>query len=208
MRTLAISLILCAAAAAPAMAQAVDSGIAAVPMPLSATVRQEEVAYDVPRYTVSVMQGTNSFAMRVPAGFYLRSDPASGTMILANRDGNCSISFAAFGPISDDGPAFTPDDYRNTVLKQNPSATITSEFSRGIALGSGFGYDLQLKAVGNFNESKRVLYFSSPAGLLVITGKAGRDQFANFTRVLDAFVMSIQCSTTGRVTLPPLIDRT
>lgn len=206
MRKFTITLALCSAAAS-AVAQSMDAGIAAVPMPLSATVRQEEVAYDVPRYTVSVMQGTNSFAMRVPAGFYLRNDPASGTLILANRDGNCSISFSALRPVSDDGSGYTADDYRNTVLKENPLATITSEFSRGTALGPGFGYDLQLKSVGDLKESKRIMYFSSPAGLLVITGKTSRDQFASLSHVLDGFIMSIRCSTTGRVTLPPLIDR-
>jgi hypothetical protein len=207
MRTLTILLAFCCATAASAIAQGLDAGIAAVPVPLSATVRQEEVAYDVPRYTVSVTQGTNNFAMRVPVGFYLRNDPASGTMVLANRDGNCSISFSALRPVSDDAPAFTADDYRNTVLRENPSAAITSEFSRGTALGAGFGYDLQLKAVRGFSESKRIMYFSSPAGLLVITGKTSRDQFTSFTHVLDGFIMSIQCSTTGRVTLPPLIDK-
>jgi hypothetical protein len=207
MRNFTITLALCAAAAS-AVAQNTDVGIATVPLPLSATVRQEEVAYDVPRYTVSATQGTNSFAFRVPAGFYLRNDPASGILTLANREGNCSISFAALGPVADDGPTFDADEYRNAVLKSNPSATITSEFSRGIALGSGFGYDLQWKAAGGFYESKRVVYLSSPAGILVISGKTSREQFASFTRILDAFIMSIQCSTKGRVTLPPLTDRT
>ena len=148
MRNFTITLALCAAAAS-AVAQNTDVGIATVPLPLSATVRQEEVAYDVPRYTVSATQGTNSFAFRVPAGFYLRNDPASGILTLANRRRKLLHLLCCSGPDSSDISHFNADEYR----KQCSSPILQPKSSRvlrfGIAIGSGPGFDLQWKAAGD-----------------------------------------------------------
>lgn len=174
-------------------------------VPLQVWLRREEAPYAQARYTAIITHGRNKFAFRVPSGFVLRSDPASGTLKLANGEGNCSVTFSMLTPRSaDDAPAFTLDGYREPLLKDYPSGKIMQEFSHTTVGGPGFGFDLQWKVSGSVAEYKRVVYVSTKAGILQFTATSGKNNFDAVKAELDSMIMTLSFSTDGVLKVPPL----
>jgi hypothetical protein len=180
---------------------------AGAPMPLQVHLRQEPAPFTDPRYTafVTLVNLVNDkFAFHVPQGFFIRGDPGSGTLTLGNREGNCSITFAVLDVQSSDPSTLSADDYRDSVLKDYPTATIIQQYTRSAPGGSGPVFDLQWKVSGSLFECKRVMFISSPAGVLKYTATTTRANFDSLKGSLESMVMSMQSSTDGVLKIPLL----
>jgi hypothetical protein len=196
---------LCMVESLPIAARAGET--AGASLPLQATLRKEDAPFADPRYTafITVLSRANKkFAFLVPQGFSLRGDPASGTMTLANWQGNSSITFAILDSDSSDTSALSADDYRELVLREYPTAVIVKEFNRYAARGSGPAFDLQWKASGSIVECKRVMFISTPAGVLEFTATTSQKNFDELNKSLDSMLQTFRLSTDGVLKVPPL----
>ncbi len=208
MRRFAIAAALCSVGMLTGTARAQEA--AGTPRPLHVWLRKEAAPYAVPRYTAfatMLNMASNKFAFLVPEGFLIRSDPGCGILTLANRQGNDSITLAVLDSPWSDASALSADDYRQAIMKDYPTATIIHEFSHGAAGGSGPGFDLQWKASGSIVECKRVMFLSSPAGVLELTATTSRNDFDSLTKSLEGLLQTIRYSTDGVLKIPPLPDR-
>src|ERR1700677_4368781 len=70
--------------------------------PLQVSIMQEAAGFEIPYYDAFITAGENKFTFVVPQGFRLKGDPMQGRIILGNRDGDCSLTFAILGSGSTD----------------------------------------------------------------------------------------------------------
>jgi hypothetical protein len=202
MRKYALAIALCSLGVLNNPAQAQDS--AGTPSPLQVWLRREAAPFVDPRYTAMVTAGKNKFAFLVPDGFYMRGDPASGTLTLANAEGNCSLTICVLSPGSSDTSDLSADVCREWVLHDYSSGKIVEEFSASTAGGKGPGFDLQWKTSGAVVECKRVLYLSSSAGVLKITATTSSSHFDSLKSVLGRLLMTFRFGADGVLKVPPL----
>jgi len=192
----------------PLVAVAAKAADSAGTTPLYVTLEREPVQFVEPHYRAYVSAESNRFAFRVPAGYRLSGDPASGTLTLANRDGNGSITLAVWGPLPSDGAKLSPDTFRDPLLRDHPNAVITQEVWRDNAGGGGPGFDLQWKATEQLVACKRVVYVSSAAGVIRFTVTGSRATFPGLQGDLDSVILSLQTTTNGsKPKIPPMADR-
>ena len=177
------------------------------PGPLKVTLEREPVALVDPRYQAYVTDGSNNFAFRVPPGYRLTGDPGTGTLTLGNREGNSTITFTIYGSALEDGQGLSPEVFRELLLNQYSSATITREFNKASGSSSGPGFDLQWKASGEIVECKRLVYLATPAGVLEFAGTADRNNFSGLKSALDFLLGTLMSSKDGKVKIPPMLDK-
>ncbi len=176
--------------------------------PMYVTLEREPVNFIEPRYRAYVSAESNRFAFRVPAGYRISGDPASGTLTLASRLGNGSITFAIYGPAPADGAKLMPETFRESLTNDYSNAVIAEEFWRDNAGGGGPGFELQWKAVGSLVECKRIIFVSSPAGVLRFTVTGGRADFPKLRGDLDSIILSLQTTVNGtKPKMVPLNDK-
>jgi hypothetical protein len=207
MRLFALAIVLCSLVGLTAPAQTQDntaSANATALMPLQVWLRREAAEFVEPRYTAMVTAGKSKICFLVPIGYYLRGDPSSGTLTLANAEGNSSITFAILPPLSSDAPPFSADTCRDWVLRDYPGGKITQEFPAVASAGKGPGFDVQWKASGGFVQCKRVLYISSNTGLLKFTATASLNHFDSAKSVLTGLIQTFRYSADGVLKVPPL----
>jgi hypothetical protein len=202
MRHLAIAIALCMLGVLTTPAQAQDS--AAAPSPLQVWLRREAAPFVDPRYTAMVTAGKNKFAFLVPGGFYLRGDPTSGTITLANAEGNSSITFSILSPVSSETSDLSADVCREWVLRDYSSGKITQEFVASAAGGKGPGFDLQWNTPGAIVECKRVLFISSSAGVLKFTATTTSNHFESVKSILGKMLLTFRFSPDGVLKVPAL----
>jgi hypothetical protein len=202
MRHLAIAIALCSLGALTNPAQAQNSG--GTPSPLKVWLRREAAPFVEPRYTAMINAGKNKFAFLVPDGFYLRGDPGSGTLTLANAGGNCSLTFTVLPSGSSHDSDLDADAFREWVLRDYSSGKIAQEFSVSAGGGSGPGFDLQWQASGTIQECKRVIFISSKAGVLKFTATTSSNNFQSVKSVLRNLLLTFRISTDGELKVPPL----
>ena len=197
---LAIALGSFATLAGPAPAQ--DS--ASAPLPLKVWLRREAAPVAITRYTAMITQEKNKFAFLVPEQFYLRGDPASGTFILVNAEGNCSMTFSVLPADSSDGTGISDDALRERALRECPNGKIIEEFQKS-ALGShGPGFDLQWKASEKVTECKRVMFIFTSFGILEFTATTSLKNFDQVKSFLNETILTFRFSTNGILKVPAL----
>jgi hypothetical protein len=205
MRLFAIAIALCSFWGLTDVSRAQES--AGSPVPLQVRLRKEEAEFVVPRYTAFVTMdgmGSDKFAFLVPESFLIRGDPKSGILTLANPQGSWSITCSILDTRWTDSSTLNADDYRESVLKDYPSATILQEFSRNFFGGSGPVFDLQWKTSSGFIQCKRVMFLSSPFGMLKLTATASRKDFDTVNSILSSMLASFRYSNNGVLKVPPL----
>ena len=186
--------------AGPAPAQDYSSA----PLPLQVWLRREAAPFVITRYTAMISQSKNKYAFLVPEAFYMRGDPASGTLTLANAEGNCSMTFSIIPNDTSDGTGMTDDALRERALRECPSGKIVEEFQGFAGGGQGPGFDLQWKASDKLTECKRIIFVFTRAGLLEFTVKTSSTNFEKAKSSLKGAVSSLQFSTDGVLKVPPL----
>jgi hypothetical protein len=175
--------------------------------PLQLKLEHERISSIVPRYRAYVTSDGNQFAFRLPEGYRMAGDPSSGVLTLVNLQGNCSITFTIYGPMPESGK-LDPSEFGNSVSNQNPTATNTLQFWRDNGVGGGPGFDLQWKMTNNLYQCKRIVFLSSPVGVLAFTATADRRNFPTLQGDLDEILSSFHCTTDGtKPALPPLSDK-
>ena len=204
MRHLALILILTAAQTlASVRILAGNSGAT----PLQVTLERDRSELIEPQYRAYAEMGSNQFGFRLPPGYRLTGNPASGTLTLANLQGNGSITFTLNGPLPVYGGLDTAA-LGNSLSNQYPNAEIIQQFTRNNTAGGGPGFDLQWKVSAQLVQCKRVVYLASPAGVLEFTATAGRANFPAVQADLDYILMSFQCTTDGKKPkVPPIGDK-
>ena len=202
MRLFALAIVSCSLIGLTAPAQTQDNATA--PMPLQVWLRREAAEFVEPRYTAMITAGKDKFAFLVPLEFYLRGDPSSGTLTLANAGGNSSITFAILPPLSFDASPVSADTCREWVLRDYPGGKITQEFSAVASAGKGPGFDLQWKASGGFIQCKRVLYIATGTGVLKFTATASSNHFDSVKSVLNGLMQTLRYSADGVLKVPPV----
>ncbi len=164
--------------------------------PLQVTLEQDRSQFVEPHFRAYVTMDSNQFGFRLPPGYRLTGDPASGTLTLANQPGNGSVTFTLNGSTPTYG-GLDVEALGNSLSNQFPNAEIVQQFTRNNTAGGGPGFDLQWKVSGQLVQCKRVVYIASPAGVLEFTATAGRTNFPGLQADLDYILMSFQCTTNG-----------
>ena len=162
---------------------------------LQVNLERDRSEFVEPHFRAYVTMDSNQFGFRLPPGYRLTGDPASGILTLANRQGNGSVTFSLANSLPEgvmDGAALG-----NSVSNQYPNAELVQQFTRNNATGSGPGFDLQWKVSGQLVQCKRVVYIISPAGVLEFTATAGRTNFPALQADLDYILTSLKCTTNG-----------
>jgi hypothetical protein len=149
-----------------------------------------------PHFRAYVTMDSNQFGFRLPPGYRLTGDPASGTLTLANRQGNGAVTFSLASSLPTDG-GLDAAALGNSLSNQYPNSELVQQFTRNNTTGGGPGFDLQWKVSGQLVQCKRVVYIMSPAGVLEFTATAGRTNFPALQADLDYILMSLQCTTNG-----------
>lgn len=166
------------------------------PTPLQVNLERDRSELIEPHFRAYVTMDSNQFGFRLPPGYRLTGDPASGTLSLANGQGNGSVTFTVAGPMQFDS-GLDPAALQNSLSNQYPNAAVVQQFTRNNAAGSGSGFDLQWKVSGQLVQCKRIVYITSPAGVLEFTATGGRTNFPALQADLDYILMSLQCTTNG-----------
>lgn len=164
--------------------------------PMHFKLERESVNMAEPRFRAYITSENNQFGFSLPAGYRLTGDPASGTVTLANRAGNGSVTFKILGPMPESGTLDT-EVYRGVVSNQFYTATILTNFWRNNGVGGGPGFDLQWRISDNLFRCQRVVFLGSPAGVLEFTAVADRLNFPACRDDLDTILMSFHCTTDG-----------
>jgi hypothetical protein len=174
-------------------------------IPLQASLVPEPVQLADPVYRAYVQAGSNQFAFLVPNGFWLRGDPAQGRLMLDNKEGNCTITFAVIDsrPAADLGT----DYYRELVLKRHPSGTIVQESGGSAAGASGPAFDVQWKTGGDLVQIQRVIFIPTSAGVLEFTATTTRSNFAGLQNHLNLVLMTFRYSTKGRLEIVHIANK-
>jgi hypothetical protein len=176
--------------------------------PMQLTLERDNTAFIEPHFRAYVTMDSNQFGFRMPIGYRLTGDPASGTLTLANRKGNGLITFTVSGSLPT-GVSLDAAALGNSLSNQYPSAVFVQQFTRNNSVGGGPGFDLQWKISEQMVQCKRVLYIASPAGVLEFTATAGRADFPSLAQELDSILMSFQCTTNGtKPNVSPILDKT
>jgi hypothetical protein len=203
MRLFALAIVLCSLLGLTTPARAQDS-VTSAPTPLQVWLRRESAEFVDPRYTAMVTAGKTKICFLVPIGYYMRGDPSSGTLTLANAGGNSSITFAILPPLAFDAPPFSADTCREWVLRDYFGAKINQEFSGWVAGSNGPGFDVQSKATNSIVQCRRVYYFSTAAGVFKFTATDSLNHFDSVKSVLNGVMQTFRYSADGILKVPPL----
>jgi hypothetical protein len=203
MRLFALAIVFCSLIGLTAPAQTQDNAATAL-MPLQVWLRREAAEFVDPRYTAMITAGKTKMCFLVPVGYYLRGDPSSGTLTLANAGGNSSITFAILPPLAFDAPPFSADTCREWVLRDYPGTKINQEFSGWVAGSNGPGFDVQWKATNSIVQCRRVFYFSTGAGVFKFTATDNLNHFDSVKSVLTGLIQTFRYSADGVLKVPPL----
>ena len=181
-------------------------------LPLLVTVEKEPIHTVEPYFRAHVMDQSgkrpaNKFTFVIPLGYQLQSGSSSNRVVLANRDGDRTITFSVLNafPAPDAGLSIAAC---HTIAASNaPGAVFLNDSPCNLAYDKGRAMDLEWRTASDIVLCKHAVFLASPAGLLefsVTTGKAGiRDGQSS----LDYLLKSFRYSTDGMLRFTPLSDR-
>jgi hypothetical protein len=181
-------------------------------LPLQVAIEKEPIHTVEPYFRAYVTDQSgkrpaNKFTFVIPLGYQLQSGSSSNRIVLANRDGDRTITFSVLN-------AFTAPDAGlsiaacHTIAASNaPGAVFFNDSPCNLAYDKGRAMDLEWRTASDIVVCKHAVFLASPAGLLefsVTTGKAG---FREGQSSLDYLVKSFRYSTDGMLRFTPLSDR-
>ena len=154
-----------------------------------------------------VTAGTNKFTFLMPDGFRLEtSDPQKLT--LASPDLSCLITWRIVGPAPSEAPAPDHALYRELLLSRHPGSQILEQFTLGAAGRLGPAFDLRWGAAGGLVRRERVLFISSPAGVMEFSLVSSLEKFDAGRQRFDAWLVSFRASDEhGHLAVPVISDR-
>jgi hypothetical protein len=166
--------------------------------PLQVTILQEPANFADPFYSAYVTAGELKFTFIVPQGFRLTSDPATGRLVLGNREGDRTLSLALLGAEPADASEVNDEACRAFVLRMHPEGRITGEFPAGAAGRSGHGFDVQWKVGENLYECQRIALIPTAFGTFIFSATTGRNHFADAQSDFTQIITTFRASTNGK----------
>jgi hypothetical protein len=174
--------------------------------PLQVNIMEEPAQFTEPYHCAFITAGENKFTFIIPQGFRLKSDPASGRLVIGNSTGVGSISFAILSS-DPDGSPITSEECRAAALRMHQDARIVQGFTPRVLGRSGQGVDLEWKVSDGLYECQRVAYVPTPFGVFMFTATSGRKGFPEIRDGLDVVLATFRSSTDGKFH-PAHIDTT
>jgi hypothetical protein len=150
-----------------------------------------------------VTSGTNQIAFTVPEGFRAdASDPQ--TIVLSDVNYTCFITFRFAGSMPAGATELQADSYRNTALSRFPGAKISDEFSECAANHNGPAFDLQWTNSGGTEQSARVVFLPSTAGVIEFTLLASAKNFPDGRNIFKTLLASLRNNEGGKLIITRL----
>jgi hypothetical protein len=161
-------------------------------------IKAEEVVGSQPIERAYITCGTNQFAFAVPPGY--RADASNPKRVtVTSADLSITITFALSEDIGRIQMAESAEACRATLLEQYGGAKIISEFSKRAAGHDGPAFDLNWTNPGKSDESLRVAFIPSCAGLMEFTGKSHPDKFDQARYALNFIMLSFRSNERGKL---------
>jgi len=172
-----------------------DSGTNS-PTALATRIKAEEIVGSQPIRRVYINSGTNQFAFAVPPGFQAdASNPKRVTV--TSEDLSITITFG----LADQGDGAqtetSSDACREVLLGRYRGAKILSEFTKRAAGHDGPAFDLTWTNPGGSDESLRVAFVPSRAGVMEFTSKSAPDKFDQNRYALNFIMLSFRSNEHG-----------
>jgi hypothetical protein len=165
------------------------------PAPFLVSLRTSESAGGEPVRSILLTAGTNQFYLCIPHGF--RLDASNPQKIVLINDDSCYLTFRIVGPMSPGTQELNPDVYRKELLQRYSGGKISSEFSRRVANHSGPVFDLQWKNSGGADQSQRITFIPSIAGVLEFSMMASSDGFSAGQYFFNSFLLGFRSNEGG-----------
>jgi hypothetical protein len=155
---------------------------------------------------VYLAMGTNQFALTVPEGF--RVD-ASNPQKLVFSDVNFTyfITFRFVGPQFGSVKELPVDSYRNMVVNRFPEAKMLKESTAFADNHSGPAFDLQWKNSAGAEQSARVVFIPSGAGVMEFSLLASSSRFSDGRAFFDVLLATFRSNAGGKLQVTPLSDK-
>ncbi|MBC8095073.1 MAG: hypothetical protein H7Y43_04605 [Akkermansiaceae bacterium] len=146
--------------------------------------------------------GTNLFVFVVPDGFTLNAaDPEK--IILSNPEGDCFITLRLARQTVQD-PAADLKFCRETALQRFPGAELSTEFEEFALNRSGPAFDLKWR-IGGAEQLARIIFISSPAGLLEFSLVTTPKKFSTGRRILVSVMAGLQSGPESTIVTTPAL---
>jgi hypothetical protein len=166
-----------------------------------------EATANTPAFTrVYVSAGTNRFAFMVPTGFRLDASNPERIVLLA-EDYSCFITFRIRSAMPADTQELNSEEYRGLILSEHPGAKMLDEFSRAAANHTGPAFDIQWKNNFGIEQTARLAFVPSPAGVLEFGLFSSPEKFSAGQPAFNHFLLGFYTNEGGKLNLPPLSDQ-
>jgi len=150
--------------------------------------------------------GTNQLAFLVPQGF--RADASNPQRIVMSAfDSSCFITFRFMDPELAGGKELQSDCCRALALSRFSGARITNEHGEYACNHSGLGFDLQWTLSGGAEQSARVVFIPSAAGIMEFSVLSSSARFEDSQTVLRTVLASLRSNELGPLRIIPVADR-
>jgi hypothetical protein len=181
-------------------------------LPLEVAIEKEPIHTVDPYFRAYVTDQSgkrpaNKFTFVIPLGYQLQSGSSSNRVVLANRDGDCTITFSVLNafPAPDAGLSIAAC---HTIAASNaPGAVFFNDAPCNLAYDKGRAMDLEWRTASDIVLCKHAVFLASSAGLLEFSVTTGKTGFREGRSSLDYLVKSFRYSTDGMLRFTPLSDR-
>ncbi len=180
--------------------------------PLEVFLEKEPVSTVDPYYRAFVTAQSakvppNKFTFIMPQGYRLQNDPTSGRLVLANKDGDRTITFTILGPWTlPDAEPSSAACHTFAAGKTNHVVFI-NEAPFALAQDKGRLLDLEWRTPEDILQHKRAIYLGTSAGLLEFTATSGETGFRDIQFTLEHLIKSFHYATDGKLRFMPLSDK-
>jgi hypothetical protein len=150
--------------------------------------------------------GTNQYACVVPAGFRVdASNPQK--IVISDPTYACFITIRLTGRPAAGAKGLPAEACREMALGRFPGARIASESSESVGHLSGPSFDLQWKNSAGTDQSARLVFVSTPVGIVEFSLLAASNKFREGTVLFGSLLSSFRGSEGGKLELPAVSDK-
>jgi hypothetical protein len=149
---------------------------------------------------------TNQFACIVPTGFRVdASNP--NKIVLSDSAYTYFITIRFNGRMAAGGKGLQADSCREMALSRFAAAKISGESSESVGYLSGPSFDLQWKNAAGTDQSARVVFVSTQAGIMEFSLLACSNKFGDGTIHFSSLLSSFRGSEGGKLEVSSIPDK-
>jgi hypothetical protein len=172
----------------------------------TASLRNGETVGTSQIHRVYLTQGTNIFVFVVPTDFRMDAS-SSEKVVLSDGSYSCFITIRFAGPLPADSKGLSTDFCRDLTLSHYPGARILNQYSEFAGNYNGPAFDLQWTNSNGANQSARMVFVPSSAGILEFSVLSNSNKFKDAQSCFKVLLASFCSNESGKLEISPIPDQ-